>query len=102
MDKEVKKALLTAIGVASIAREKAEKIAKDVVKTGILSKKETKRLVEGFLKKAESESVRIHKILKSQVGSVAAKAQKRGKKIIKKAAKKYNKKGKKILRKLSR
>tara|TARA_B100000315_G_scaffold219228_1_gene221023 strand:- start:237 stop:545 length:309 start_codon:yes stop_codon:yes gene_type:complete len=102
MDKQVKKALLTAIGIASIAREKAEKIAKEAVKAGLLSRKEGTKLVQGFLKKAESESVRVHKILTKQVAQAGKKAEKRGKKVLKKAYKTAKKRGKKVMRSLTR
>ena len=102
MDKQIKKVLLTAIGAACIAREKAETIAKEVVNQGLISKNEAKKLVGSFLHKAEMESRKLHSLLKSQVGKATKAAHQRGSAAVKRAVAKANKQGKKILRKLSR
>lgn len=49
----IKKTMLTGIGLAAITKDKAEELAKELIKKGELSEKEGKELVDELLKKSE-------------------------------------------------
>ncbi|MBU0629033.1 MAG: hypothetical protein KKC75_07635 [Nanoarchaeota archaeon] len=91
----IKKGLLTAIGTASIAAEKADKILKEVVKKGIISTKDAKILVGKLAKEAEASSKRLQKIISEEITKQANKTKpmvNKGKKTAKKAFSKATKK----------
>jgi len=83
----IKKGLLTGIGAASIAAEKAEKIVKMVVAKGLISRKDGAGLVRKLITEAERERKRIEKIVSSEVGKQIKKTKpfvSKGKKIVRK------------------
>src|SRR3989338_8664168 len=119
MEDKLKKSLLTAIGAASIAAGKANKVIGELAKKGLISTKESRALAGKLIKEAEIAGKRVEKIfsaeLKKQVrkakpiiskGKKAAKeaisatkktikeaqrtAEKRGKSIVKAAAKRLS------------
>ena len=49
----IKKTMLTGVGLASLTKDKVEKLAKELAKKGKLSEKEGKKLVEDLSKKSE-------------------------------------------------
>ncbi|MBI2138445.1 hypothetical protein HYU13_02565 [Candidatus Woesearchaeota archaeon] len=98
MDKNVKKVIYAAIGAASIAAEKAEKIARQIAKQGVVSHKEAMGMVKELTSEANKQRKRLQGIVVRQLAKAGSKAEKRGKKIVGKAARMAEKKGKKILR----
>ena len=64
----IKKTILAGLGVLSLSREKAEKLAKDLVKRGELAKTEEAKFAKDLMKRAEKSKVeaekRIEKIVK--------------------------------------
>ena len=112
MEDIIKKGLLTAIGTASIAAEKADKILKDVAKRGLVTSKEARSIVKKLVKEAEKGQKRLQEIISAEIekslkkakpilkeGKIAAKkavstakklqktAEKRGQSIVRKATK---------------
>ena len=65
----VKKALntgfLLSIGIASIAKENAEKIARELVNKGRLNEKQGRKLVNDLVRKSKKERDRVRKLLMS-------------------------------------
>ncbi|MBI2507358.1 hypothetical protein HYV89_00205 [Candidatus Woesearchaeota archaeon] len=63
----VKKALntgfLLSVGIASIAKENAEKIARELVRKGRLNEKEGRKLVSDLIKKSKKEKDRMKRLL---------------------------------------
>lgn len=98
MDKNIKKVIYTAIGAASIAAEKAEKMARQVVKQGIITRKEAMSLVKELSLEANKQRKKLQSVVVRQVTRAGSKAERRGKRIVGKAARIAEKKGKKILR----
>ncbi|MBW2207817.1 MAG: polyhydroxyalkanoate synthesis regulator [Deltaproteobacteria bacterium] len=49
----IKKTMLTGVGLASLTKDKVEKLAKELAKKGKLSEEEGKKLVEDLSKKSE-------------------------------------------------
>jgi polyhydroxyalkanoate synthesis regulator phasin len=119
----LKKGLLTAVGTASFAVEKADKLLKDIKKQGLINTKDAKSLIKKLSDEAMREKNRIQKIIKSELkkqtkkakplvskGKKAArntvsKAKTKAKKAVSKATKKIKvaqKRGKKIVRKAAK
>ncbi len=116
----IKKGLLTAIGTASIAVEKANKILSDIKKKRLISTKDAKNLIKRLVAEAERERKRINVIISEELrkqakkakpvvreGKIAAKrafsntkkkAEKTGRKV-KKAQRTAEKRGKGVVRK---
>ncbi len=108
----IKKGLLTAIGTASIAAKKADKIMKGISKKGLISTKDARGLVKKLIKEAEREKKRVQCIiseeLKKQIKKTkpivgkGKKAVSRVSKRVKKARKRAEKRGKQIVRNAAR
>jgi len=49
----IKKTMLTGVGLASLTKDKVEKLARELAKKGKLSEEEGKKLVEDLSKKSE-------------------------------------------------
>ncbi|MEA2036629.1 MAG: hypothetical protein U9O94_03920 [Nanoarchaeota archaeon] len=108
----VKKGLLTAIGTASIARDKANKILSGISKKGLISRKQATTLVKRLARDAEKEGKKIQRIISAELKKDVKKARplvKKGKsavskakKNIKKASIRVEKRGKKVVRKIAR
>lgn len=73
MDNLIKKTILTGLGVISLTREKAEKLVKDLVKEGEVSKGEGSKLVKDLLEKAETNKKAIEKQVENTVKNVLKK-----------------------------
>jgi polyhydroxyalkanoate synthesis regulator phasin len=63
----LKKSIITAIGTASLAAEKAEKTLKIIAKKGIITTKEARSIVNKLVKEAKLETKRIDKLLKQEL-----------------------------------
>ena len=61
MDNLIKKTILTGLGIASLTKEKAEKLVKDLIKEGEVSQGEGSKLVKELLEKAETNKKAIEK-----------------------------------------
>jgi len=63
----VRKALntgfLLSVGIASIAKENAEKISRELVKKGRLNEKQGRKLVNDLIKRSRQERERVKKLL---------------------------------------
>ena len=57
----IKKTILVGLGALVLTREKAEKLAKDLVKRGELAKTEEAKFVKDLMKKAEKSRVEAEK-----------------------------------------
>ena len=69
----IKKTILTGLGVASLTKEKAEKLVKDLIKEGEVSKGEGSKLVKELLKKAKENKNAIEKQVEKTVHNVLKK-----------------------------
>ncbi len=56
---------LLSVGIASIAKENAEKIARELVNKGRLNEKQGRKLVSDLVKKSRKERDRVKKLLMS-------------------------------------
>ena len=63
----IKKTILTGLGIASLTKEKAEKLVKDLIKEGGVSQSEGSRLVKDLLEKVETNKKTIEKQVESIV-----------------------------------
>lgn len=63
----VKKGLLVGVGVAAYAREKAEKLVKELVKKEGLSKAEGKKLVRNIYQEADKSRKRIASAVETEL-----------------------------------
>lgn len=70
----MKKGLLTAIGTASIAVQKADKILKEAAKKGLINTKDVRSLVNKLIKEAQREKIRVKQILAEEFKKQARKA----------------------------
>ena len=61
MDNLIKKTILTGLGIASLTKEKAEKLVNNLVKEGEVSQGEGSKLIKELLEKAESNKKAIEK-----------------------------------------
>jgi len=57
----VKKTILASLGVLSLSREKAERLAKDLVKRGELAKTEEAKFVKDLMERAEKSRIEAEK-----------------------------------------
>ena len=90
----IKKGLLTAIGTASIAAEKADKILRDIRKKGLINTKEARSLVRKLTEEAERERKRIKKIISAELKKQIKKTKpivRKGRKVARKAVSKARK-----------
>lgn len=90
MEAIIKKGLLTAIGTASIAAGKADKILRSVAKKGLISTKDARSLVKKLANEAERESRRVQNIISAELKKQIKKTKpiiKEGKQAISKAGK---------------
>ena len=63
----MKKSLLLGVGMAAFAQEAAEKVAKDLLKKGHVSKAEGKRLVRSVYREAEISGKRVGKVMQQEL-----------------------------------
>ncbi len=54
---------LLSVGIASIAKENAEKIIKEMVRKGRLNEKQGRKLVSDLIKRSKKERERVRKLL---------------------------------------
>ena len=73
MDNLIKKTILTGLGIASLTKEKAEKLVKDLIKEGEVSEGEGSKLVKELLKKAEDNKNAVEKQMEKTVHNVLKK-----------------------------
>ena len=66
----LRKGLLLGIGVAAYAQEKAEQLAKDLVRKGHLNKAEGKKLVRAVYEEAQQSGKRIASTLEKEMKRV--------------------------------
>ncbi len=96
MKKELmKKGLLIGVGLASFAKDKAERFAKDLVKKGHINEKEGRKLVKSIYSEADKSRKNITKFVEKEINKVVKKgcaSCKPKKKTVKKAVKKKVKK----------
>ncbi len=103
----VKKSLLVGVGLAAHAKDKSEKLAKELMRKGHIDSKEGKKLIKNIYCEAERSSKRVAKVVESELVRVAKlakqsvlkkpakkKTQRKVKKAAKKAVKKKSKKRK--------
>lgn len=76
----LRKGLLLGIGVAAYAQEKAEQLAKDLVRKGHLSQAEGKRLVRAVYGEAQQSGKRIVSTLEKEMRVVLRTVKKPGQK----------------------
>ncbi|RKY72242.1 MAG: polyhydroxyalkanoate synthesis regulator [Candidatus Latescibacterota bacterium] len=69
----IKKTFLAGLGVLSLSREKAEKLAKDLVKRGELAKTEEVKLVKDLMRRAEKSRAEIEKRIEKIVKEILVK-----------------------------
>lgn len=73
----VKKSLLFGVGIAAVAQEKAEQVAKELLKRGHINKAEGKRLVTAVAREAGQSGKRIAKVVQSELQRVAKAAKRK-------------------------
>lgn len=73
MDSLIKKTILTGLGIASLTKEKAEKLVKDLIKEGEVSEGEGSKLVKELLKKAEDNKNAVEKQMEKTAHNVLKK-----------------------------
>jgi len=66
----IKNAVLTGLGVLSLTREKAENLAKDLIRKGELSETEETKFVKDLMKKAEKAGGEIEEKIEKTVGKI--------------------------------
>ncbi len=76
----LRKGLLLGIGVAAYAQEKAEQLAKDLVRRGHLNKAEGKKLVRAVYGEAQQSGRRIANTLEKEIKVVLRTVKKPGQK----------------------
>ncbi len=91
-----KKMLLAGIGTLSLTKEKANKIADDLIKRGELSQSESKEFVVDLLDKAEKEKDRLIEKIKPEIGKSLEKMNFASKKSVDNLEKKIDELGSKI------
>ena len=69
----IKKTILTGLGIASLTKEKAEKLVKDLVKEGEVSEGEGSKLVKDLLEKVENNKKSMEKKIEKTVCDVLKK-----------------------------
>lgn len=73
MDNLIKKTILTGLGIASLTKEKAEKLVKDLIKEGEVSKGEGSKLVKELLEKVDTNKKAVEKQVENTVKNVLKK-----------------------------
>ena len=63
----VKKGALIGLGVASLTKEKAEQMAKELEKRGELSSKDTKKLIARLKGESTKQSSRLQKMVREEI-----------------------------------
>lgn len=63
----VKKSLLVGVGLAAFAKEKSEKLVKDLIKKGHLNPQEGKKLVKNIYTEAELSGKKIASVLEKEL-----------------------------------
>ncbi|MDD5014205.1 MAG: polyhydroxyalkanoate synthesis regulator DNA-binding domain-containing protein [Atribacterota bacterium] len=91
-----KKMLLAGIGTLSLTKEKANKIAEDLIKRGELSKSESKEFVVDLLDKAEKEKDKLIEKIKPEIDKSLEKMNFASKKSVDNLEKKIDELGEKI------
>ena len=91
-----KKMLLAGIGTLSLTKEKANKIADDLIKRGELSQSESKEFVVDLLDKAEKEKDRLIEKIKPEIDKSLEKMNFASKKCVDNLEKKIDELGNKI------
>ncbi len=66
----MKKGLLIGVGLASFAKDKADKFAKELVKKGHINEKEGRKLVKNIIGEADKSRKRISKFVEKEVNKV--------------------------------
>ena len=61
MSNLIKKTILAGLGALSLSREKAEKLAKDLIKRGELTEKEEAKFIKNLIERAEKSKVEMEK-----------------------------------------
>lgn len=69
----IKNAVLTGLGILSLTREKAENLAKDLIRKGELSETEETKFVKDLMKKAEKAGGEIEEKIEKTVGKTLKK-----------------------------
>ena len=92
----IKKTILTGLGIASLTKEKAEKLVKDLIKEGEVSEGEGSKLVKDLLEKVEDNKKTIEKQVENTVKNVLKKINIPSKKDITELDKKIEKLDKKL------
>ncbi|MCK5320746.1 phasin family protein [Candidatus Parcubacteria bacterium] len=69
----IKKTILTGLGIASLTKEKAEKLVKDLIKEGEVSEGEGSKLVKELLEKMEDNKKAMEKKIEKTVCDVLKK-----------------------------
>lgn len=69
----IKNVVLTSLGVLSLTREKAENLAKDLIRKGELSETEEAKFVKDLMKKAEKAGGEIEEKIEKTVGKTLKK-----------------------------
>jgi len=73
MSELIKKTILAGLGVLSLSREKAEKLAKDLVKRGELAKTEEAKFVKDLMNRAEKSKAEVEKRIEKTVKEILVK-----------------------------
>ncbi len=73
MSNLIKKTILTGLGVASLTKEKAEKLVEDLIKEGEVSEGEGSKFVKDLLEKAENNRKTMEKQVEKTVHNVLKK-----------------------------
>lgn len=63
MKKALNTGFLLSVGIASVAKENAERIAVELVKKGKLNEKQSRKLVNDLIKRSRKERERVKKLL---------------------------------------
>lgn len=71
------KSFLLSVGIASIAKEKAEKLVNELIKKGKLNEKQGRKLVIGLLKKSKLERKKLKNTIKKAIKRQIPKKRKR-------------------------
>ena len=73
MSEVLKKTYLTGLGVVSLTYEKAEKLARDLIKKGELAKEKQEEFISTLVEKAKQNTSQIEKIVKEKIDELTEK-----------------------------
>ncbi len=92
-DEIIKKSLMIGVGLAAFAKDKSEKMVKDLVKKGKINPKEGKKMVSSIYSEAERSGKKVAKVIESELKKMMKVVSKPAKKktVKKKATKKKKK-----------